>query len=652
MSFLKAKVEVAGVKVKTEQSSNTNSSKSAPIRVGISGLLVAVGLGVSALTGGKTVPLLVNFAAVLLGGSLVFPKAWRSIRQLRLDINVLMTVAVVGAFAIGDYSEGATVVFLFALSELLESYSVARARKAIREVMDLAPPTAFLILPDGKTIEVPVSDVKIGQTVLVKSGGRIPLDGIVKNGSSLVNQATLTGESVPVAKQPNDQVFAGTLNEAGALEITVSKLFEDSKASQIIRLIEEAQRDKAPAQRFVDTFARYYTPTLFVCAILVFLLPPLFFGGEWATWLYRSLVLLVIACPCALVISTPISVVSGLTALARSGVLVKGGVYLEILGKIRAIAVDKTGTITYGKPTVQAVHPLNGTAPEKILQVAASLESMSSHPLALAVGDYAHANNVALKTASNFKTVVGYGVEAEIEGHHYFLGNHRFAHEIGVCKPELETILSQFERQALSIIVIGHKPHENCDGEALGVIAVGDKIRANAAKAVKRLKDSGIQQVVMLSGDNQTTAESIAKQANIDLVKGGLLPEDKVKEMKSLVAKFGTVAMIGDGINDAPALAESSLGIAMGAAGTDTAIETADVALMKDDLEEVGKAIEKGRQVLSIIRFNIALALAVKGVFLVAAAVGKTNLWLAVAADTGTSLLVIANALRLLRTKK
>jgi len=649
---LKTKIESAGVKVKDGQASEKHAlSRSRVAFVFVSGLFVGFGLAVGFLVEQPLVSILFFVASVLSGGILVFPKALRSLRQFRLDINVLMTFAVLGAFVVGEYSEAATVVFLFALSELLESYSVTRARRAIREVMDLTPQTAFLIAQNGSIKESPVATVQIGDLVLVKSGGRIPVDGTVKSGSSLVNQAPLTGESIPVKKASGDHVFAGTVNESGALEIEVTKLFQDSKASQIIRMIEEAQREKAPAQRFVDSFARYYTPTVFVVALLIFLVPPIVFHADWYAWLYRSLVLLVIACPCALVISTPVSIVSGLTAMARRGVLVKGGVYLEILGKIRAIAVDKTGTMTYGKPAVQSIHSLNGMDDASIMQVAASLETMSSHPMALAVANYAKEKGIPLRSATEFKTVVGYGVEARIDGHHYFLGNHRFAHESGVCTPELEALLESIEEKALSVIVVGHRPHENCAGEVLGVVTIGDKIRENAAQAVRKLREAGIQRVVMLSGDNQKTAQSIAKLAGIDDVKGNLLPADKAQEMKKLISELGAVAMIGDGINDAPALAESSLGIAMGAAGTDTALETADVALMKDDLEEVAMAIRQGRRVLSVIKFNIGLALAVKAVFLGLALFGQTNLWLAVAADTGTSLLVVANALRLLRTE-
>jgi Cd2+/Zn2+-exporting ATPase len=617
--------------------------------VAASGLFTALGFLADYFNFPGVAEIALNTIAVLSGGSLIFPKAFRAIRRVQLDMNVLMTVAVVGAFAIGEYIEAASVVFLFSLSELLEAFSVARARRAIKEVLDLAPKFALRVLENGAAEEISLDEVKTGYLLLVKSGEKIPVDGTVEEGSSLVNQAPLTGESVPVEKRPGDEVFGGTVNENSVLKIRVTADFSDSKVSQVIRLIEDAQKDKAPAQRFVDSFAKVYTPLVFLAALGVFLLPPLLAGGEWHEWLYRSLVLLVVACPCALVLSTPVSIVSGLTAMARKGVLVKGGTFLETLGKIRAIAVDKTGTITEGKPKVQAIHAINGTNEEKIIQIAASVEQLSSHPLAEAVVQFAREKNIRLSKATDFKNIVGKGAEAVVDGHQYFMGNHRFAHELGVCTPELENTLQKLEQEALSVIVVGHRPHSDCAGEVFGVLALGDPVRKNSAKAVKALKDSGIQHVVMLSGDNQKTASAIAAKVGIEEVRGDLLPEDKVREIKALTEKYGEVAMIGDGINDAPALAVASIGIAMGAAGTDTALETSDVALMRDDLEQVATAVKQGRRALNIIRFNIGLALAIKAAFLVLAFFGHTSLWLAVAADTGTSLLVIANAMRLLR---
>lgn len=650
VDLLRQKIESTGVRVAEKKSKDIPLiDRTRLILVGASGLFAGVGFLTETVLKLEWLSILMNVGAVVAGGIIVFPKAWRALRQFHLDMNVLMTVAVIGAFAIGDRTEAATVVFLFSLSELLESYSVTKARRAIREVLDLTPQTASKLLPDGSISTVHVGNVLVGDLLLVRSGDRIPVDGEVESGSSFVNQAPLTGESVPIERSKGEGVFAGTINETGVLHIRVLRAFEDSKVSQVIRLIEDAQKNKAPSERFVSSFARIYTPAVFLLAFLTFLVPPLALDLAWNDWLYRALVLLVIACPCALVISTPVSIVSGLTALARRGVLIKGGTHLEALGKVRAIALDKTGTITEGKPRVQNVYSLNGYSEDEIVQVAASIERLSSHPLAQAVVAFANDKKIPLRTATNFKNVVGRGAEAQISSHEYFLGNHRFVHDMGVCIPELEERLSRLENEALSIVVVGHRPHPGCDGEVLGVLTIGDPIRENARSAVTSLRGLGVRAIVMLSGDNQKTASAIASKVGISETKGDLLPEDKVREVKRLESAYGTIAMIGDGINDAPALAQASVGIAMGAAGTDTALETADVALMKDDLGQVAKAIDLGRRTLSIIKFNISFALTVKFVFLGLAIMGRSNLWLAVAADMGASLIVIANSLRLLR---
>lgn len=647
---LRKMIESAGVRVAATDHQGPSSLDQRRIAlVAFSGSFAVLGFVMEALFHLPGLALPLDALAVLSGGTLVFPKAIRAARQWQLDMNVLMSVAVIGAFGIGEHSEAATVVFLFSLSELLEAYSVARARKAIREVMDLAPKMATRILPDGSLESVSVQSVNVGDLLLVKAGESIPSDGTVEEGASLVNQAPLTGESVPVTKEQGSSVFSGTINETGVLKVRVSAMFDDSKVAHVVRMIEEAQKQKAPSERFVDSFARYYTPAVFLAALLTFLVPPFALGGAWNEWLYRALVLLVVACPCALVLSTPVSIVSGLTAMARRGVLVKGGAFLEALGQVKAIALDKTGTITEGKPKVLAVYTINGYGDREILEAAASIEQLSSHPFAEAVVRYANERGILHKPATQFRNQVGRGAEATIGGHEYFLGNHRFAHELGICTPELEARLSEMEHQALSVIVVGHRPHAGCEGEVLGVLALGDPIREEAAAAVQSLREAGIGRLIMLSGDNQKTASAIAAKVGLDEAKGDLLPEDKVREIKNLVSQYKKVAMIGDGINDAPALAQATVGIAMGAAGTDTALETADVALMRDDLGQVAVTVRQGRRALSVIRFNIGLALAVKAIFLVLAFSGYSNLWLAVAADTGTSLLVIANALRLLR---
>ena len=586
--------------------------------------------------------------AIVAGGWFVAPKAWRALRRLALDMNVLMTIAVLGALAIHEWSEGAAVAFLFALSEMLEAFSLARARKAVQSLMQLTPETA--LLKEGAEFrEVPVEQVGVDSIIAVKSGSRVPLDGIVTAGESSIDQAPITGESMPVEKKPGDTVFAGTINGAGSLEIRTTRAYADTTISKIIHLVEEAQSQKAPSQRFVDVFARYYTPAVMVAALFVTIAPPLLFDGAWMTWFYRGLVLLVIACPCALVISTPVSVVSGLTAMARRGVLIKGGAVLEAVGKLRALAVDKTGTITEGKPRVTKVVALNSTGEMEIIRIAAAIDTHSEHPLAQAVAAYAIERKVPVVRSENYKAHSGRGAEGSLDGHHYFVGNHRMAHELGVCSPEIEQRLAEIEAGAQSVVVVGHKPHDGCKGEVLGILAVGDTMRANAPDAIAALHRAGIAKIVMLSGDNQRTVNAIAQKAGIDEAYGDLLPDQKIERVKALLASERYVGMIGDGVNDAPAMAAATVGIAMGGAGTDTAIETADMALMQDDLGKVVEAIRLGRRTVGIIRFNIVFALALKALFLVLAVMGHASLWLAILADTGATLLVIANALRLLR---
>lgn len=585
--------------------------------------------------------------AIVAGGWLIAPKAVRALRSFSLDMNVLMTVAVAGAVAIGEHAEGAAVVFLFALSELLESWSVGRARRAIQALLQLAPEVA-LVRRDESIREVPAGEVKPGETILVKSGQRVPLDGTVLSGRSAIDQSPITGESMPVEKARGDTVFAGTINGEGSLEVQITKAAGDTTLARIIRMVEEAQQQKAPAQRFVDVFAKYYTPAVMGLALLVGIVPPLVFGEPWMDWIYRALVLLVIACPCALVIATPVSIVSGLTAMAKRGVLIKGGAYLEALGGLRVLAVDKTGTITEGKPRVLEVLPLNNTPKTEIIRVAAAIDTHSTHPLAKAVVRYAEESGTAFEAAESYQAKTGRGAEATVDGHSYFVGNHRFVHELGVCSDELEAMLAKVEAKAQSVVVVGHRPHADCQGEVLGILAFGDSIRPHAAEAIRRIHEAGIRKIVMLSGDNQRTANAVAKQAGIDEALGDLLPDHKIEQVKKLAAEHGSVGMIGDGVNDAPALAAANVGIAMGAAGTDTAIETADVALMRDNLMMVSEAIRLGRRTLGMIRFNIAFALGIKAIFLVLALLGMTSLWLAILADTGATLLVIANALRLL----
>lgn len=651
--FLKKRIETTVVRIVSEDSNDSkNQNRNRIILVGLSGVLMFFGLCLQWLKIESYFDEALFGISIVVGGYLVFPKAFGALRRKTLDMNVLMALAVIGAIFIKEYAEASAVVFLFSLSELLESLSVQRARRAIQELLKIAPQHANRIKEDGSTEDIKVEDIQVSEKIRVKAGESIPLDGSVVAGASSVNQAPLTGESMPVSKAIGDIVYAGTINQEGSLDIQVTKIFSNSKISQVIQLVEEAQSQRAVSQKFVDRFARIYTPAVLVMAVLTFLIPSIFFGGDWYAWLYKALVLLVIACPCALVISTPVSIVSSLTALAKKGVLVKGGATLEILGKIKALAVDKTGTLTEGKPKVQEVLQLSSLNQEQVVEIAASLEAHSTHPLAEAILNKAKEMHVSAKEISDFKNISGRGVEAVLAGKIYFLGNHRFAHELGVCTPELEKTLQALEEKSLSVVVVGSKSIGTTIGEVLGIIAVGDQVRSGAKDSLLKIKSVGVSRIVMLSGDNQKTATAVGAQVGVDESFGELLPEGKVQNIEMLKNKFGVIAMIGDGINDAPAMAKSSIGIAMGFVGSDTAIETADVTLMTDDLNQVAVAIKAGQRTLRIIQFNIAFALITKAIFLVLTFFGHTNLWIAVAADTGAALFVILNSMRLLKVEQ
>jgi Cd2+/Zn2+-exporting ATPase len=580
--------------------------------------------------------------AALLGARFVAIKAWYAARNLRPDINLLMVVAVIGAAAIGEWFEAATVAFLFALSLALESWSVGRARRAIAALLNLAPQTVRKLLPDDTDVEVPVAAMKPGERFIVPGGERIGLDGRVVSGSSAVNQAPITGESVPVEKSEGNDVFAGTINGDGTLTVEATKVAEDTTLARIIRMVEEAHARRAPTEQWVEKFARIYTPAVMVFALLVFLVPPLLFGGLWVDWLYRSLVLLVIACPCALVISTPVSIVASLAASARAGVLVKGGAYIELPAKLKAIALDKTGTITRGEPIVVRVIPLNDHSEAQLLERAAALEARSTHPLARAVMRYAAAKGIAADPADDVEVLKGKGLTGTFNGERYWLGSHRYVVERDQDTPETTREAEALEADGKTVLVVGNERH------VCGLIAVADTIRPEAREVVANLHRAGIERVIMLTGDNRVTAEAIAKEVGIDEVYAELLPEDKVREIERLVQKHTYVAMIGDGVNDAPALARASMGIAMGAIGSDAAIETADVALMTDDVSRLPWLVNHASRTLGVIRQNIIFSLGVKAVFFVLTFAGIASLWGAIAADVGASLIVVANALRLL----
>jgi Cd2+/Zn2+-exporting ATPase len=557
-----------------------------------------------------------------------------------------MTIAVVGAMAIGQWFEAGTVAFLFSLSLLLESWSVGRARRAIRSLVNLAPPTARFVCPhDGDIIEKAVAEVPLGATVLVQPGERIPLDGVVTKGRTAVNQAPITGESVPVSKAEGAEVFAGTINEDGSIEFTATKHAADTTLARIIRMVEQAQSRRAPVEQWVEKFARYYTPAMILVALLVAVVPPLL-GGEWGRWFYQALVILVIACPCALVISTPVSIVAALTAASRAGVLIKGGSFLEAAGRVKAFALDKTGTLTKGQPEVQEVVPLNGHSQDELLARAAALEAHSEHPLAAAVLRKARFEKVEPLVAQDFHVLKGRGAEAVIGGRPFWVGSHRLLHEMGVEESEMHAVAQRMEGAGHSVIVVGSDRH------VCGLISVADSVRPEALDLVSELKSAGVSHVVMLTGDNQGTADAVGRAVGMDEVRAELLPEDKMGAIEELTRRYTRVAMVGDGVNDAPALAAATIGIAMGAAGTDAAIETADIALMSDDLARLPWLVRHARRSLRIIQQNIIFALGVKGAFMALALLQVATLWMAIAADMGASLLVIFNGLRLLRSQE
>lgn len=580
--------------------------------------------------------------AVLAALWYILPKACRAARRFRPDMHLLMTVAVAGAIGIGEWFEASTVAFLFALSLALESWSVGRARRAVAALMEFASPVARLKNRDGTEEEVAPEQVPVGSHFIVKPGEKFPLDGKVVIGFSEVNQAPITGESVPVPKQPGDAVFAATINGDGALEVECTKPARDTTLAHIIRLVAEAQSRRAPSEQWVEKFARVYTPAVMALAIAFLVVPPLFFGGSWGDWFYRSLVLLVIACPCALVISTPVSIVAALAASARNGVLIKGGAYVEAPARLEAIALDKTGTLTEGRPRVMEVVPLSGHDDKELLERAAAMESRSDHPLAQAIVAFAKERGVRFSPAEDFQIIQGKGATARFNGNRYWLGSHRYLEERGEETEEVHRRLEAMSQGGRTVVVVGNESH------VCGMIALADAVRPGAMQTLQALRDTGLRHIVMLTGDNKETAQAIATETGVDEVHAELLPADKVAAVEELVARFGSVAMVGDGINDAPALACASLGIAMGAAGSDAAIETADIALMSDDLSKLPWLVRHSRRTLTIIRQNIVFSLSVKGAFVVLTFAGYASLWAAIAADMGVSLLVVFNALRLL----
>ena len=602
-------------------------------------------LGSEGMGLGHQVPFAVQILygiGILMGAWFVLPRAFLAIRRLQPDMNLLMTISVLGAAAIGDWLEASTVAFLFSVSLLLEKWSVGHARRAVETLLDLTPPMARLIHQDGRQVEVSPEGIPVGATLLVKPGERIPLDGRVTQGHSEVNQAPMTGESLPVPKATGDIVFAGTINGDGALEIVTTKTAGSTTLAHLIRMVSEAQSRRSRSEQWVETFAQIYTPVILVLACLLFLIPPLLFGGNWYDWFYRSLVLLVIACPCALVISTPVSIVAAIASAARQGILIKGGAFVELPGRIRAIAFDKTGTLTHGHPKVVTVTPLNSHTELELLERAAALEAHSEHPLGKAILSYARDRNVPVRPVENYQIIAGKGATALFDGKPYWLGSRRYLEERAQATKEVLAELDSMTSRGVTVVVIGNETH------VCGFVVLSDTVRESAKSTIRELRNLGVDRFSMLTGDHEGAAKSIAEATGIDDVQADLLPEGKVQAIENLVSQFHLVAMVGDGVNDAPAMARASLGIAMGAAGSDTALETADIALMSDDLSRLPWLVSHSRRTLNIIRTNIAIALAIKILFVVLTLFGIASLWGAIAADMGASLIVIFNGLRLL----
>ena len=589
-------------------------------------------------------------AAIVIGGYSLFKVGFQNLIRLDFDMKTLMTVAVIGAAIIGEWAEASIVVILFAISEALERYSMDQARQSIRSLMDIAPKEA-LVRRNGQELMISVDDIAVGDIMIVKPGQKIAMDGMVVNGYSAVNQAAITGESVPVGKTVDDEVFAGTLNEEGLLEVKVTKLVEDTTIAKIIHLVEEAQGERAPSQAFVDKFAKYYTPIIMAVAALVAIVPPLLFDASWETWVYQGLAVLVVGCPCALVISTPISIVSAIGNAAKKGVLVKGGVYLEEMGAIKAIAFDKTGTLTKGVPVVTDFEVLNkGISEKELLSIVTALEYRSQHPLASAIMKKADAENISYSSVlvEDFSSITGKGIKGTVEGTTYYIGSPILFNELGAASADenLEQNVTALQNQGKTAMIIG------TEQTILAVIAVADEVRESSKEVIQKLHQMGIKKTIMLTGDNKGTGQAIGQQVGVTEIQAELMPEDKLNFIKHLRSEYGNVAMVGDGVNDAPALAASTVGIAMGGAGTDTAMETADVVLMGDDLSKLPFTVKLSRKSLNIIKANIAFALGIKLIALLLVIPGWLTLWIAIMSDMGATLLVALNSLRLMRVKE
>ena len=610
------------------------------LRMAIAGLALLAGWILGAAGGSSRIVLPLFATATLAGGYTVIRLGVRGLARLQFDMNGMMTGALVGAALIGDWREGAVVAFLYAVSNWLEGSTMDRARRSIRDLIDLAPREAR-VRRDGAEAVVPVEAVAVGDVLLVRPGEKLASDGVILAGSSALDEAPVTGESVPVDKAEGDPVYAGSLNGYGALEVRVTRRAQDTTLARVIHLVEEAQAQRAPVQRLVDRFARVYTPAVFALAVGLMVVPPLALGWDWSAWVYRGLALLIVACPCALVVSTPVAIVSGIAAAARQGILIKGGAYLEEMGRLRAVALDKTGTLTWARPEVTDVIPLSDVSADHVLSLAAAIEAQSEHPLARAVVRAAKGRKLCIPECRDFTAIPGKGGHGTVNADTVHVGSPRLLAEVGHPAGELAAVAA-LEAQGKTVMLVGTATR------LYGLIAFADRLRPESPRAIAGLRAEGIRHVVLVSGDNRATAEAIGRQVGVDQVFSRVLPDEKLEIVRSLRRRFGSLAMVGDGVNDAPALAASSVGVAMGVAGSDVALETADVALMADDLGKLPFLMHLGKQSVRVIRQNIAFALLIKAVAIALVFPGWLTLWLAVLGDMGASVLVTLNGMRLL----
>lgn len=622
----------------------------ATFRTIFSGVLLIIGWALHFMYGeGSLSSLLAYSTSILIGGYVLFFQGLKNLTRLRFDMKTLMTIAILGAAALGEWGEGATVVFLFAISEALETYSMDKARQSIRSLMNLAPKEAT-IRRDDQELQLSVEDIQIGDIMVVKPGEKLAMDGKVLKGVSTINQAAITGESISVVKNVEDEVFAGTINEEGLLEVIVTKRVEDTTIARIIHLVEEAQEERAPSQAFVDRFATYYTPVIILIALGIATLPPLLFNAEWGNWIYRGLAVLVVGCPCALVISTPVAIVTAIGNAARHGVLIKGGIYLEEVSALSAIAFDKTGTLTKGIPHVTDVLQLDTSLKERdMLGIAAIIEKGSHHPLAASIVRKAEQEQVDLSSwrMDDFVSITGKGIKATVNDEVYYIGSPKLVEEVmpSAMTDELSNQIHALQNQGKTVMILA------MENNILALIAVADQVRKESKNVIEKIHQLGILKTIMLTGDNQRTGSAIGQQLGMTEVKAELLPQDKLDIVKQLKQQYPKVAMVGDGVNDAPALASATVGIAMGGAGTDTALETADIALMADDLSKLPFTIELSRKAMNIIKENITFAIGIKVLALLLIIPGWLTLWMAIFADMGATLIVTINGMRLLRVR-